>query len=91
MAEPAWPPLAAGGTAEFYQGLRWPTGRAETRDLPSTRGITVYPLLWCQEAHHDLAATTRSPAPMTELFSPQAEFAARFAGQHALQRPDSGR
>lgn len=73
--------IAAGGTSEFYQVLRWPTWREETRDLPLTHGIAVYPFLWSQEAHHDLAATTRSPAPMTELFSLQDEFAARFAAE----------
>jgi uncharacterized protein DUF2625 len=59
---------------EFYQALRWPTWREETRDLPLTHGIAVYPFLWSREAHHDLAATTRSPVPMTELFALQQEY-----------------
>jgi hypothetical protein len=83
--------IAGGGITEFYQALRWPTGRADIRDLPLTHGITVYPFLWSQEAHHGLAATTRSPAPMTELFSLQSEFAARFAGgagHHIAAHPD---
>jgi hypothetical protein len=71
--------IAAGGTTEFYQALRWPAWREETRDLPLTHGIAVYPFLWSREAHDDLAATTRRPAPMIELFSLQDEFAARFA------------
>lgn len=61
--------------------LRRPTWREETRDLPLTHGIAVYPFLWSQEAHRGLAATTRSPAPMIELFSLQDEFAARFAAE----------
>jgi hypothetical protein len=34
--------IAGGGITEFYQALRWPTWRAEIRDLPLTHGITVY-------------------------------------------------
>ena len=33
--------------------------------------FTVYPFLWSQKAHHDLTATTRNPAPITELFALQ--------------------
>lgn len=73
--------IAADGTAEFYHSLRWPGWREEARTLLLTHGITAYPFLWSQEAHHDLATTTRSPAPMTELFSLQDEFAARFAAE----------
>jgi hypothetical protein len=71
--------IAADGTTEFYNSLRWSGWREEARALPLSHGLTVYPFLWSREAHHDLAATTRSPAPMTELFSLQDEFAARFA------------
>jgi hypothetical protein len=71
--------IATDGTTEFYRSLRWPGWREETRALPLTHGITVYPFLWSQEAHHDLAATARNAAPMTELFSLQNEFAVRFA------------
>jgi len=84
--------IAADGTSEFYHSLRWPGWREETRALPLTHGITVYPFLWSQEAHHDLAATTRGPAPMTELFSLQNEFAVRFAADPGVDtlhiRPD---
>jgi hypothetical protein len=73
--------IAADGTTEFYRSLRWPGWRAETHGLPLTHGITVYPFLWSQEAHHDLSATTRSPAPISELFSLQNEFGARFAAE----------
>ena len=84
----AWPSwLAAGGSTEFYQALRWPAWQEQTRDLPLTHGIAVYPFLWSQEAHHDLAATTRSPVPMTELFALQIEFAARFTAEPATTSP----
>ena len=73
--------IAADGTTEFYRSLRWPGWRTETHGLPLTHGITVYPFLWSQEAHHDLSATTRSPAPISELFSLQNEFGARFAAE----------
>ncbi|MGX7673836.1 DUF2625 family protein [Plantactinospora sp. DSM 117369] len=77
--------IAQGGTAEFYESLRWPGWQDETRTLPLSHGITVYPFLWSREAHQDLAGTTRGPAPMAELFSLQDEFAARFAAE-----PDTG-
>ena len=73
--------IAEGGTAQFYESLRWTGWQAETRTLPLSHGITVYPFLWSREAHQDLDATTRRPAPITELFSLQDEFAARFAAE----------
>ncbi|MFF5077365.1 DUF2625 family protein [Actinoplanes sp. NPDC000266] len=63
--------IAGGGTAEFYQALRWPAWREETRRPPLTHGIAVYPFLSTREAQADLAATTRSPVPMAELESLQ--------------------
>lgn len=71
--------IAEGGAAQFYESLRWTGWQEETRALPLSHGITVYPFLWSREAHQNLAATTRRPAPMTELFTLQDEFAARFA------------
>jgi hypothetical protein len=61
-------------------------GRAGRRRpaLPLGHGITVFPFLWSREAQEDLAATTRGPAPMTELFALQDEFAARSG-----QEPDA--
>jgi hypothetical protein len=37
--------------------------------------------LWSREAQQDLAGTSRNPAPMTELFSLQDRFVARFAAE----------
>ncbi|MET7401257.1 DUF2625 family protein [Dactylosporangium sp. NPDC005572] len=68
--------LAQGGTQRFYEALRWPGWPEETRALPLTHGLTVYPFLWSEEAHQDLAATSRQPAPMLELFAQQDEFVA---------------
>jgi hypothetical protein len=73
--------IAGGGTAQFYESLRWPGWQAETRALPLSHGITVYPFLWSREAHQNLAATTRSPAPISELFSLQDDFSARFVAE----------
>lgn len=73
--------IAAGEIAQFYESLRWPGWQGETSALPLSHGITVYPFLWSREAHQDLAGTTRRPAPMTDLFSLQEEFAARFAAE----------
>jgi len=73
--------LAEGGTAQFYESLRWPGWQAEIAALPVSRGLTVYPFLWSREARENLAATTRAPAPMAELFSLHDEFAARLAAE----------
>ncbi len=73
--------IASGAITQFYESLRWPDWQAETRSLPMSHGISVYPFLWSREAQQDLASTTRQPASMTELFSLQDEFAARFAAE----------
>ena len=71
--------IASGRTAEFYESLRWPGWRAEIEQLPASHGLTVYPFLWSSEAKEDLAATSRRPAPMRELFAAQDETVAFFA------------
>jgi hypothetical protein len=73
--------IASGATTRFYESLRWPGWQAETRSLPLSQGISVYPFLWSREAQQDLAGTSRNPAPMTELFSLQDRFVARFAAE----------
>src|SRR4029450_12570155 len=73
--------LASGATSQFYESLRWPTWQAETRALPLSHGLSVYPFLWSQEAQQNLAGTSRTPTPMTEVFSLQDEFTARFAAE----------
>jgi hypothetical protein len=73
--------IAEGGTSQFYESLRWPGWQEETSELPMAQGIAVYPFLWSREAHHDLAGTTRRPAPVDELFSLHDEFAGRFAAE----------
>ncbi|GAA1466057.1 DUF2625 domain-containing protein [Nocardiopsis exhalans] len=69
-----WERLLAGHLTEFYEGLRWPGWRAETANLPPSTGVTVYPFLWSAEAQSDLAATTRTPAPVAELVGANLEF-----------------
>ncbi|MFI7674337.1 DUF2625 family protein [Actinophytocola sp. NPDC049390] len=76
--------LAAGGTTSFYKSLRWPGWEAETRALGSSHGIAVYPFLWSEQAHADLAATERGPAPMAEILALNIE----MCGQLGL--PDPG-
>ncbi|MBO0871273.1 MAG: DUF2625 family protein [Micromonosporaceae bacterium] len=71
--------LAGGATTEFYQPLRWPGWREEISGLPLSHGITVYPFLWSRQAQENLAATTRAPAPLAELFGLQADIAAQLA------------
>lgn len=59
----------------FYDGLRWPGWREDVAVLEFTQGITVFPFLWTKEAHADLAATSRRPAPMREILGVAADFA----------------
>lgn len=67
--------LVSGQLAKFYEGLRWPGWREEAAELTSSQGITVYPFLWTEEAHADLAATHRQAAPMREVLGVAADFA----------------
>jgi hypothetical protein len=60
--------IADGRTSQFYEGLRWPTWREETAALTLDQGIFVFPPLGTKEAHEDLAATSRAPVPITEIF-----------------------
>jgi hypothetical protein len=76
MGHSAWVSwLLSGKLEQFYEGLRWPGWRAETAALTHAQGIAVYPFLWSDEAHDDLAATTRRPVPMSELLGVAADFA----------------
>ncbi|MFF7212751.1 DUF2625 family protein [Streptomyces sp. NPDC008238] len=71
----AW--LLSGRTAMFYEGLRPPAWREEAAALAPSQGLAVYPFLWSEEAHADLAATTRTAVPMRELVGAAADFARR--------------
>jgi uncharacterized protein DUF2625 len=59
----------------FYQGLRWPGWREEAAALTFSQGITVFPFLWTQEAHEDLAATSRRAVSMREVLGVAADSA----------------
>ncbi|MFD8210617.1 DUF2625 domain-containing protein [Streptomyces sp. NPDC059695] len=59
--------LLAGGTEEFYEGLRWPGWRDEVPGLTGGEGLSFYPPLWSVEAHQDLAGTSRAVVPLAEL------------------------
>ncbi|MCC9310793.1 DUF2625 domain-containing protein [Kitasatospora sp. RB6PN24] len=79
MGHSAWVSwLLAGKSEQFYEGLRWPGWREETAALTHAQGIAVYPFLWSEEAHADLAGTTRRPVPMSELLGIAADFARRL-------------
>jgi hypothetical protein len=71
--------LVSGRLAQFYEGLRWQGWEAEARDLALDQGISVYPFLWTEEARRDLAATSRRPVPIAELFGINEDFAEQFA------------
>ncbi|MFE5716111.1 DUF2625 domain-containing protein [Streptomyces sp. NPDC056501] len=70
--------MLAGGTEEFYEGLRWPGWRDEVRELDGDRGLTLYPPLWSAEAHQDLAATSRRVVAMAELLDFARETSVQF-------------
>ncbi|MCQ4212327.1 DUF2625 family protein [Streptomyces longispororuber] len=70
--------------AQFYAGLRWPGWEEETANLTVAQGITVQPFLWSKEAQEDLAATSRAPAPMTEILTMNQDFCRQ------MELPDPG-
>ncbi|MGW0783924.1 DUF2625 family protein [Streptomyces sp. NPDC002913] len=67
--------LLSGQLETFYDGLRWPGWREEAAALTFSQGISVYPFLWSEEAHDDLAATSRRAVPMREVIGVAADFA----------------
>ncbi|KJY34479.1 DUF2625 domain-containing protein [Streptomyces sp. A1547] len=67
--------LLSGRLETFYDGMRWPGWREETAVLAFEQGLSVYPFLWSEEAHADLAATSRQPVPMREVLGVAADFA----------------
>ncbi len=67
--------LLSGRLETFYDGMRWPGWREETAALAFEQGLSVYPFLWSEEAHADLAATRRRPVPMREVLGVAADFA----------------
>ncbi|MFE9469265.1 DUF2625 domain-containing protein [Streptomyces virginiae] len=69
----AW--LLSGRLETFYDGMRWPGWREEAAALAFGQGLSVYPFLWSEEAHADLAATSRRPVPMREVLGVAADFA----------------
>ncbi|MFE0028460.1 DUF2625 family protein [Amycolatopsis sp. NPDC059021] len=75
--------LLDGGAAGHYHDLLWPTWRTEVAELGLRDGITVYPFLWSQEAQEDMAATTRKPAPLTQIL----DLHAGFCDQLGLAQP----
>nr|WP_235032193.1 DUF2625 domain-containing protein [Actinacidiphila yanglinensis] len=80
MGHSAWVAWLLSGRLEtFYDGLRWPDWRRETAALDPSQGISVHPFLWSEEAHADLAATSRRAVPMREVLGVAADFA-RQAG-----------
>ncbi|GLV95548.1 MULTISPECIES: DUF2625 domain-containing protein [Streptomyces] len=66
--------LLSGRLETFYDGMRWPGWREEAAALDFEQGLSVYPFLWSEEAHADLAATSRRPVPMREVLGVAADF-----------------
>ena len=66
--------MFSGTFSRFYQSLRWPGWEAQAAALHPRQGLSVIPFLWSEQAHQDLAATSRRPAAMQELLSLHREF-----------------
>ncbi|MEU7372449.1 DUF2625 family protein [Streptomyces albidoflavus] len=71
----AW--LLSGQLELFYDGLRWPGWCEEAAALDHAQGIAVHPFLWSEEAHADLAVTSRRPVPMREVLGVATDAARR--------------
>lgn len=67
-------PPSFGRLETCYDGLRRP-GRREAAALDLGQGITVFPPPWTEEAHRDLAATSRRPVAMREVLGVAADSA----------------
>jgi uncharacterized protein DUF2625 len=52
--------------ASFYEGLRWSTWRADTKDLSGDRCFSFYPFLWTKEG--SVEESRRATVPMSEAF-----------------------
>ncbi|MBO3749550.1 DUF2625 family protein [Streptosporangiaceae bacterium NEAU-GS5] len=74
--------IVAGRTRTFYASFRWPDWAQEVTPLAPDQGLSFYPSLWSQQAHDDLASTSRRAVPIDELFATQREMA-----QELRQRP----
>ncbi|MER6177814.1 DUF2625 family protein [Streptosporangium sp. NPDC001681] len=59
--------LLSGRLTGFYESFRWSGWQEETASLPLDQGVSFAPPLWSAEAQHDIDATDRRPAPLTEL------------------------
>ncbi|MFI2205338.1 DUF2625 domain-containing protein [Streptomyces sp. NPDC020192] len=76
MGHSAWVSWLLSGRLEtFYDGLRWPGWREEAAALDLAQGITVFPFLWTEEAHADLAGTSRRAVAMREVLGVAADSA----------------
>ncbi|WP_055589018.1 DUF2625 family protein [Streptacidiphilus griseoplanus] len=81
MGHSAWVSWLLSGRLEtFYDGLRWPGWQEEATALALSQGITVFPFLWSEEAHADLAATRRAAVPMRQILGIAADFADQLGG-----------
>lgn len=58
----------SGRLEKFYEGLRWTGWQDDIKDLALDQGMSIFPFLGTEEAQ-DIEATSRSPVPITELFS----------------------
>ena len=60
--------MLGGAATTFYENLRWPGWQEEVAGVATGEGLALYPPPFSTEGQ-DLAAVTRQPVPLDELFS----------------------
>lgn len=59
--------MIGGGSAQFYEGHRWPGWEEETTALPLTHGFSLWPPPFSVEGRN-VSAASRRVVPLAELF-----------------------
>ena len=67
----------AGDLESFYAHLRWPGWEEESAALAPDQGLKIDPPPFTREGR-SIAAASRTPAPMTELWDRQQAFIKEF-------------
>ena len=72
----------SGPLNEFYSAQRWPTWKADCRQLAGDRGFSIVPFLWAEGP--PLAERSRRAVPIEELWRIAMEITSQ------LQQPREG-
>jgi Protein of unknown function DUF2625 len=68
-----------GEIGAFYEALRWPGWEEQSATLAPDTGFTVHPPPFTREGRL-IAESTKTAAPMTELWAAQQEFVRQYVG-----------